>query len=96
MAAVEQTIPASRGRTLRNALAAVIRQRRQAKQLNQGELGFASRLARNYISRVELGDSSPTVDSLSRIASALGESTSSLLAQAEGLQREGAMRARKR
>jgi transcriptional regulator with XRE-family HTH domain len=96
MGAVEETILAWRGGTLRNALGKIIRQGRRAKKLSQAELGSASGLARNYISRLELGDSSPTVDSLSRIARALDEPVSSLLARAEGLQldRSGGRRRR--
>jgi transcriptional regulator with XRE-family HTH domain len=96
MAAVEQIVFAWRGGALRSALGRVIRQRRRAKQLSQRELAFDSGLARNYISLVELGSSSPTVDSLSQIANALDESPSSLLAQAEGLQARGSVRRRKR
>jgi transcriptional regulator with XRE-family HTH domain len=67
------------------ALGKIIRQRRRAKKLSHEELAFASGLARNYISLVELGSSSPTVDSLTQISIALDESASSLLAQAENL-----------
>jgi hypothetical protein len=44
---------------------------------------------------LELGSSSPTVDSLSQIAVALDESASSLLAQAERLQLKASVRPRK-
>ena len=66
-------------------LGQVIRRRRRAKKLSQEKLGFAAGLSLNYISLVELGSSSPTVDSLVRIAAALDETGSSLLAQAESL-----------
>jgi transcriptional regulator with XRE-family HTH domain len=78
------------------ALGKIIRQRRRAKKLSQEELAFASGLARNYISLVELGSSSPTVDSLTQIAIALDESASSLLAHAENLQPKASVRRRKR
>ncbi len=78
------------------ALGKIIRQRRRAKKLSQEELAFGSGLARNYISLVELGSSSPTVDSLAQIAMALDELGSSLLAEAENLQPKASVRPRKR
>jgi transcriptional regulator with XRE-family HTH domain len=77
------------------SLGKIIRRCRQAKRLSQRQLAFASGLTRNYISLLELGSSSPTVDSLSQIAVALDESASSLLAQAERLQLKASVRPRK-
>jgi transcriptional regulator with XRE-family HTH domain len=78
------------------ALGKIIRQYRRAKKLSQEGLAFAADLNRNYISLVELGTSSPTVDSLAKIAAALDESASSLLAQAENLPQKAAVRRHKR
>ena len=77
-------------------LGKIIRQYRRDKKLSQEQLAFAAELNRNYISLVELGSSSPTVDSLAKIAAALGESASSLLAQAESLQKKPPVRRHKR
>lgn len=78
------------------ALGRIIRHYRRDKKLSQEELAFAAELNRNYISLVELGSSSPTVDSLTKIATALDESASSLLAQAESLQQKRPPRRPKR
>lgn len=78
------------------ALGKVIRQRRRAKKLSQEELAFAAELTRNYISLVELGSSSPTIDSLAKIAIALDESASSLLSEAESLQPTAPVRRHRR
>jgi transcriptional regulator with XRE-family HTH domain len=78
------------------ALGKIIRQRRRAKTLSQEQLAFAADLNRNYISLIELGSSSPTVDSLAKIAAALDESASSLLAQAESLEQKAPVRRHKR
>jgi transcriptional regulator with XRE-family HTH domain len=67
------------------ALGKIIRQHRLTGELSQEALAFAAGLNRNYISLVELGSSSPTVESLTKIATALHTSASSLLAEAENL-----------
>lgn len=78
------------------ALGHIIRRHRREKKLSQEDLAFAAGLNRNYISLVELGSSSPTVDSLAKIAAALDESASSLLAQAENLRQKAPARRPKR
>jgi len=67
-------------------LGKIIRQHRQSKKLSQEALGFTAGINRNYVSLIELGSSSPTVDTLAAIAAALHTSASSLLAEAENLQ----------
>jgi transcriptional regulator with XRE-family HTH domain len=60
-----------------------IRKVRKNAGLSQEELGFRSKLARNYISMIELGQASPTLDTLFRICRALDVSASSLVAKVE-------------
>lgn len=67
----------------REILGAEIKRARQAKGLSQERLGFESGLSRNYVSMVELGQSSPTFDALERICDALGLHVSELVSQYE-------------
>ena len=60
-----------------------IRKVRLAAGLTQEELAFRAKLARNYISLLELNQKSPTVATLWRLCDALGVRGSMLLAQAE-------------
>lgn len=68
---------------LRAALAFEIRSLREARNLSQEELAFRCGIHRTYVSQLERSLKSPTVDILERIAAALGESSSKLLARAE-------------
>ena len=65
------------------ALGSVICVRRCALALSQEDLAFSSGLHRTSISLIELGKKSPTVETLARIAKALGVKPSKLLAAAE-------------
>jgi transcriptional regulator with XRE-family HTH domain len=56
----------------RQLLGNAIRLRRKAAELSQEKLAEKSNLSTVFISRVECGKESPTVDSLARIAGALG------------------------
>jgi len=69
--------------TLRAALAEQIRRVRKKRRLSQEELAWRSGLHRTYISMIERAQRSVTIDSLERIAVALGLSASALLARAE-------------
>ena len=53
------------------------------RALSQEQLGFEAGLTRNYISLIELGQRSPTLGSLERLAGALGVSASALIVRAE-------------
>jgi len=53
------------------------------RQLTQEKLAFLAGLHRNYISLLERGCKSPTVDVLHRLAFALSVRASTLLASAE-------------
>jgi transcriptional regulator with XRE-family HTH domain len=57
--------------------------------LSQEELAWRSGLHRTYISMVERARRSLTIDSLERIAAALGTSASTLLARAEKSRQRG-------
>jgi transcriptional regulator with XRE-family HTH domain len=69
--------------SLRAALAKRLRLLREERQLTQEKLAFLAGLHRNYISLLERGQKSPTVDVLHRLARALGVKASALLASAE-------------
>ena len=64
-------------------LGEVLRKARQDVGLTQEELAFRSSVTRNYISLLELNEKSPTVNTLSRIAKALGTRASILIARME-------------
>jgi len=67
-------------------LGKVIRKHRRAKALTQEALGFAAGITRNYVSLVELGQSSPTAEVLDAIGQALDTTGSALLAEAENFE----------
>lgn len=70
---------------LRHGLALHLRLRRRACGLTQEVLAFESGVHRNYVSLLERGIKSPTIDVLERLASALGATPSTLLKRAEAL-----------
>jgi transcriptional regulator with XRE-family HTH domain len=49
-----------------------LREVRDAKRLSQGDISERSGLARSYISRVECGHTTPTIEVLERWSDALG------------------------
>ncbi|MCD5327848.1 helix-turn-helix domain-containing protein [Chromobacterium piscinae] len=53
------------------AFGAVLRDLRKQKGLSQEALGFEAELTRNYISLLECGDRSPTLDTMLALCSAL-------------------------
>src|SRR5256712_13313487 len=57
---------------LRAALGARLRALRKSKKLSQKGLGFASRMSGKFIGEVERGEKSISLDSLARLARALG------------------------
>lgn len=64
-------------------LAAVLREMRQAQGLSLGELAVRSGLSQPSIGYIEQGARRPTLDSLSRLAIALGTSVGEIAAEAE-------------
>jgi len=69
--------------TLRDALARRLSRLREECALTQERLALLSGVHRTYISLLERGKKSPTVDVLERLARALGEKPSKILASAE-------------
>lgn len=61
----------------------IIRQHRNALNVSQEELADKSSLDRTYISMLERGKKSPTIDTANRIAIALGTKLSTLLIEAD-------------
>ena len=74
-------------RRLKHAFGTVVRECRRERKLSQEQLGFEAGLTRNFISLVELGQRSPTLDTIEALAQALGISASALIARAERKQR---------
>jgi len=68
---------------LRQSLGKELRRARQSRGLSQEKLAGLSDLDRTYIGLLERAEKSPTVDTLLRVAFALGETPSELLARAE-------------
>ena len=64
-------------------LGEALRKARNAAGISQEELGFEAKVDRTYISQLENGHKSPTVDVLFRICPVLGMSASELIAQVE-------------
>lgn len=61
----------------------VLRQARLAKGLTQESLAFSADVDRTYVSLLENGHKSPTVEMLHRIGVALGVAASELVRRAE-------------
>lgn len=70
----------------RAMLGQLIRKHREAKDLSQEELSFEAEIHRTYVSQLERGLQSPTIEVLRRICSALDIKTSALLAELEFLE----------
>lgn len=60
-----------------------LRKARKKAGLTQEELAFAAGISRNYVSLLELGQKSPTVDTLLKICKAIDVSASKLIAKIE-------------
>jgi len=71
------------------AFGQAVRRIRTAQQLSQEDLGFKSGLDRTYISGIERGQRNPTLESLWRIAQALGVPASRIVSEAEQLYSDG-------
>lgn len=71
--------------TLTEAFAKVLRTRRVGAELTQAEVALMSGLHPNFVSRLELGKSQPTIESLGAIARALSTTAVSLVEETEAL-----------
>jgi transcriptional regulator with XRE-family HTH domain len=60
-----------------------LRKSRLKAGLTQEELAFRAGISRNYVSLLELGEKSPTVQILLRICTALGVRASKIIARIE-------------
>lgn len=60
-----------------------LRRLRRAAGLTQEQLGLESGVQRNFISLIENGQNQPTINTISRLARALGIKASQLVAEAE-------------
>lgn len=60
-----------------------LRKARNACGLTQEELAFKAGVSRNYVSLLELGEKSPTVQTLLRICKSLGIRASTIIARIE-------------
>lgn len=72
-------------KTHNEAFGLTIRELRTAKRLTQEQLAFESGLSRTYISLLELGDRSPTLDSIMILCDALNIRPPTLFARVEAL-----------
>lgn len=64
-------------------LGEAIRKARRRAGLTQEELAFRASISRNYVSLLELDQKSPTVETLMRVAGAVGTKASTLLEKVE-------------
>lgn len=67
----------------RRAFGGALRAFRKERGLSQDELAFRAEMDRTYISLLELGRKSPTLDTLVELAKALGMRVSDLIAKME-------------
>ncbi|MDA8093962.1 MAG: helix-turn-helix transcriptional regulator [Betaproteobacteria bacterium] len=74
---------AKKKKTCNDAFGRALRQLRRQKHLSQEDLGFDAGLARTYISLLELGQRSPTLDTLIALCAALDVSLSEMAARIE-------------
>lgn len=66
---------------LDKAFAAQLRQARKAAKLSQEQLAFKAHLHRTYISLLERGRKSPTLDAFFRICESLGQEPEEFISQ---------------
>ena len=62
---------------------AALRRLRKAAGLSQEQLGMEAGVQRNFISLIERGQNQPTINTIARLARALGIKASELVAEAE-------------
>ena len=84
------------GSELRQAFGEVIRELRQDRNLSQEELSFSCGRHRTYVSLLERGRNTPTIETVWRIAEALEVSAVDLIAAVQERLDGGAERRRRR
>lgn len=62
---------------------AALRRLRRAAGMSQEQLGLEAGVQRNFISLIETGQNQPTINTITRLARALGMKASELVAEAE-------------
>jgi len=62
-----------------------LRRLRKARGLSQEQLGLDSGVQRNFISLIELGQNQPILNTICKLARALGMKASELVAEAEAI-----------
>lgn len=70
-------------RKLLDILGRNIKEHRRILGITQEQLAESAGLSANYVARIEIGDKTPTLDTLAKIADALGTTVSELLSDAE-------------
>ena len=73
---------------------AALRRVRLAAGMTQEQLGLEAGVQRNFISLIELGQNQPTINTIVRLARALGMTASDLVAEAEAELPTGRVRKR--
>jgi len=69
--------------TTPEAFGTVLRQYREAKDLSQEDLSYASDLDRTFVSRLESGKRQPTISTIFKLADALGVSPSEMVSRVQ-------------
>ena len=69
----------------KQAFGTALREQRTRKRLSQDQLAFEAGLDRTYISLLELGQRSPTLDTMHKLASPLGIKVSTLVLRMENI-----------
>jgi transcriptional regulator with XRE-family HTH domain len=69
--------------TFHKAFAAVLREKRAAKQLSQERLAHEGGFARQYVGMIERGERRPTLEACHALALVLGTPLSELVGEAE-------------
>ena len=67
------------------AFGKILREMRLEAGLTQEQLGLEAGVRRTFVSVLELGEQQPTLTTITKLASALGEKPSSMIARVEAL-----------
>jgi transcriptional regulator with XRE-family HTH domain len=82
----KKTIKSSDDRSLGNSFGLVLRQLRQNRGLSQEQLGFESGYHRTYISLLERGQKSPSLQTIFKLAEVLKVEPSEIIERIQALQ----------